>query len=293
MRHRVVVPGARVCPHLSAGRRFRSAVFNAPAWRRFNVGIGALSAVAGRSRLGRCAAKRCASAKAEFFSPGQMLRARRAWRRQDLAEKLQMRWELQQRFGYSFPLVLQRPSFRILFLGSSGVPYRCSWQVQEVLTMFQEMCDFPPHFECSAACTDPTMPVQPDHLEDVDLLVCMDEKTKRIVEKTEGCGPHVCLADFLDARPVGEQVDQLYRLICTEWRLQKRHLVAARSMVDLDSESEIHSDLLLTAQAVAVAGLSGFLASLFPEHFKERSSRGPPFAFRLDLGRSVSSGPYQ
>lgn len=27
-----------------------------------------------------------------------------------------------------------------------------------------------------------------------------------------------------------------------------------RSMVDLDSESEIHSDLLLTAQAVAVAG---------------------------------------
>ena len=28
---------------------------------------------------------------------GQMLRARRAWRRQDLAEKLQMRWELQQR----------------------------------------------------------------------------------------------------------------------------------------------------------------------------------------------------
>lgn len=44
-------------------------------------------------------------------------------------------------------------------------------------------------------------------------------------------------------------------------------------------------DLPLTQQLPAIEGLR--LGS------QERSSRGPPFAFRLDLGHSVSSGPYQ
>ena len=43
----------------------------------------------------------------------------------------------------------------------------------------------------------------------------------------------------------------------------------------------------------SVTNLAGGYIQVIYDNSQERSSRGPPFAFRLDLGHSVSSGPYQ
>lgn len=214
-----------------------------------------------------------------FFSPGQMLRLRRNMRREKLA--LEMRWEGVS--GCHGPLLFH-PAFRIHFVGSSAVPYRCPWQVQEVLLMFQQMCDFPQGFQCTAGCVEERPLGSSSVFGDVDLLVCMDEKTKRLVEVEDmpDAGRVCCLADFLDASPIEEQSERLHRLI-SDGSLEKQQLLAARSLVDLDlSEVSDDSDLCSTAQGVAVAGLTSFLTSLFPEHFKaRRTKRGPPFAFRF------------
>lgn len=242
------------------------------------TGLSGLTALVGRRR--RPPAQR-ASGEPEaeaFFSPGQMLRQRRKLRREKLA--LQMRWE-----GICDGLcdgLLFHPAFRIHFVGSSAVPYRCPWQVQEVLLMFQQMCDFPHSFQCTAGCVEAhaggsALLAGEDH---VDLLVCMDEKTKRLVERLEDMpdGPSLCcLADFLDASPLEEQSERLRRLISDGSRPKEQQLLAARSIVDLED-----SDLRSTAQGLAVAGLTSFFTSLFPEHFKaRRRKRGPPTAFRF------------
>ncbi|CAK9022641.1 unnamed protein product [Durusdinium trenchii] len=227
------------------------------------------------------------AADAEVFqSPGQMLRSRRQLRRQRLSERLQLRWQLSSCCGPGRLARLGRferfapENFRIHFLASSHGTDR-AWQVSEVLSVFQQISAAAkrqlPTFCCSAGrCESPPG--------DVDLLVCMDETSAAERAEEVQLGEICCLADFLDACPIEEQLTQLDHLVEMDrvhWHsLQPELLARVRSLVDWDEDPE---DLLQTAQALAAAGLHRFLISQFPEHLKELQlpCRPRPFAFGL------------
>eukprot|EP00913_Durusdinium_trenchii_P034457 g32238.t1 len=158
-------------------------------------------------------------------------------------------------------------NFRIHFLASSHGTDR-AWQVSEVdglkgavwvlriqpfvLSVFQQISAAAkrqlPTFCCSAGrCESPPG--------DVDLLVCMDETSAAERAEEVQLGEICCLADFLDACPIEEQLTQLDHLVEMDrvhWHsLQPELLARVRSLVDWDEDPE---DLLQTAQALAAAG---------------------------------------
>ncbi|CAE7646273.1 KEA2 [Symbiodinium sp. CCMP2456] len=253
----------------------------------------------------------------DFVSPGQMLRCRRSEQRNRLLPVLSGGWSRTdglprgQDAGFQFqnvgPLVGCTPSLWIYFVGSSAVPSRCPWQVQEVMLLFEQVCDSTQSYSLLTSASgciasehwrqdsepDKDVPTggptdrlqQPasecsalsvqEVLGRYDLVVAMDEGTRARVAALAGGNDErlCCLADFLDVCPVQDQISQLQLLwdrkglACTV-RPDARSVGRARSLTDLDDVDS--SDLLLVAQALAVAGLERFLISQFPQGLKDR-----------------------
>ncbi|CAE7249719.1 unnamed protein product [Symbiodinium sp. KB8] len=253
----------------------------------------------------------------DFVSPGQMLRCRRSEQRHLLLPVLSSGWSRTdglprgQDAGFQFqnmgPLVGCPPSLWIYFVGSSAVPSRCPWQVQEVMLLFEQVCDSTqsyslltsasgciasehwrqdsgsdkdvppggptdrlqqPASECSALTAQ-------EVLGRYDLVVATDEGTRARVAALAGGDDErlCCLADFLDVCSVQDQISQLQLLwdrkgLACAVRPDARSVGRARSLTDLDDVDS--SDLLLVAQALAVAGLERFLISQFPQGLKDR-----------------------
>jgi len=108
-----------------------------------------------------------------------------------------------------------------------------------------------------------------------DLVVAMDEGTLARVAALAGGNDErlCCLADFLDVCSVQDQISQLQLLwdrkgLACAVRPDAGSVERARSLTDLEDVDS--SDLLLVAQALAVAGLERFLISQFPQGLKDR-----------------------
>ncbi|CAE7377183.1 unnamed protein product [Symbiodinium pilosum] len=233
-----------------------------------------------------------------------MLRCRRSERRLRLWPVLSNSWARTDSLprgrdaGYQFqnvgPLVGCPPSLWIYFVGSSVVPNRCPWQVQEVMLLFEQLCDVTQSYSllnsasgCVATKRDESDHVSnPDSSEDrltvqevferYDLIVAMDEETQTRVAALAGDSSRLCcLSDFLDVCSLQDQLCQLNLLwdrkgLTCSVRPDAGSVECARNLTDLGLDQLDSSDVLLVAQALAVAGLERFLISLFPQSLKDR-----------------------